>query len=58
LGFFSGGADVGKKGDSESWMPMPFGGGTLDPGYKAPLTDPILSPLYGDLSRFPPRRCW
>jgi epsilon-lactone hydrolase len=59
LGFFSGSADLGKSGDSESWMPLPTGEKTLaaaissyigrtDPG------DPILSPLHGDLSDFPP----
>jgi len=54
LGYFSGNADVGKKGDSESW--------TQGPGFdwvgiyagKTPLSDPILSPLHGDVSRFPP----
>lgn len=54
LGYFSGNADVGKKGDSESW--------TQGPGFdwvgiyagKMPLSDPILSPLHGDVSRFPP----
>lgn len=54
LGFFSGTADAGKKGDSEFWMPTPGGGLAFEEGYKIPLTDPVLSPLYGDLSRFPP----
>lgn len=54
LGFFSGTADAGKKGDSESWMPTPGGGLALEERYSIPLTDPVLSPLYGDLSRFPP----
>lgn len=54
LGFFSGTADAGKKGDSESWMPTPGGGLALEETYKIPLTDPVLSPLYADLSRFPP----
>ncbi|KQS02313.1 hypothetical protein ASG11_16255 [Sphingomonas sp. Leaf357] len=59
LGFFSGSADMSKAGDSESWMPLPTGKttlaaeiapyiGTADP------KDPILSPQYGDVSRFPP----
>jgi acetyl esterase/lipase len=54
LGYFSGNADAGKKGDSEFW--------TQGPGFdwvgiyagKTPLTDPILSPIHGDVSRFPP----
>ncbi len=59
LGFFSGSADLSKSGDSESWMPLPTGGKTLAGaiasyiGTTAP-TDPILSPIHGDLSRFPP----
>jgi monoterpene epsilon-lactone hydrolase len=54
LGFFSGSADLTKKGDSESWMPTP--NDEYLPKYlggKSP-NDPILSPLLGDLSRFPP----
>lgn len=59
LGFFSGSADLGKSGDSESWAPLPTGEKTLADaiaGYigKTSRTDPILSPLHGDLSRFPP----
>lgn len=54
LGFFAGGADASKKGDSMSWMPMPGGDFGADPAYKIPLTDPVLSPLYSDLSGFPP----
>jgi acetyl esterase/lipase len=59
LGFFSGSADLSKSGDSESWMPMPTGGKTLLEaigGYVGTTkpTDPILSPLHGELSRFPP----
>jgi acetyl esterase/lipase len=54
MGFFSGSADVSRKGDSESWMPMPGGGLTLEESYKLPLKDAVLSPLYGDLTRFPP----
>ena len=54
MGFFSGTADVSKKGDSESWMPMPFGGMALETNSTIPLTDPVLSPLYGKLSGFPP----
>jgi len=54
LGFFAGGADASKKGDSMSWMPMPGGELGADPTYSVPLTDPVLSPLYGKLSAFPP----
>lgn len=54
LGFFAGSADAGKKGDSMSWMPMPGGDLGADPTYNVPLTDPVLSPLYGKLSGFPP----
>lgn len=54
LGFFSGSADLSKKGDSESWMPTP--NDEYLPKYigTASRTDPILSPILGDLSRFPP----
>ncbi len=59
LGFFSGSADISKSGDSESWMPMPTGDKTLAAaisGYvgKTDPRDPILSPIHGDLSGFPP----
>jgi epsilon-lactone hydrolase len=54
LGFFGGMADASKKGDSTSWMPMPGGEFGADPTYEIPLTDPVLSPIYGDLSHFPP----
>ncbi|MCP3731132.1 alpha/beta hydrolase [Sphingomonas sp. MG17] len=54
LGFFSGTADASKKGDSESWMPMPGGGLELEDSYKVPRTDPVLSPIHGNLSGFPP----
>jgi acetyl esterase/lipase len=59
LGFFSGSADLSKNGDSESWMPLPTGEKSLAAaissyvGKTAP-GDPILSPIHGDLSRFPP----
>ena len=53
LGFFSGSADLSKKGDSESWMPTP--NDEYLPKYigAASPTDPVLSPLLGDISRFP-----
>lgn len=59
LGFFSGSADMKKAGDSESWMPLPGGEKTLAgsiAGYvgKTDPADPILSPIHGDLSSFPP----
>ena len=59
LGFFSGSGDFAHGGDSATWMPLPTGGKSLAEamaGYigKTSPTDPILSPQYGDLSRFPP----
>lgn len=53
LGFFSGGADFTKKGDSESWMPTP--NDEYLPKYigSASRFDPLMSPLLGDLSHFP-----
>lgn len=59
LGFFSGSADMGSSGDSESWMPLPNGGATLtavvaDYIGKTRKDDPILSPIHGDIARFPP----
>lgn len=59
LGFFSGSADLSRSGDSESWMPSPTGEKTLAEATapyigKAAPTDPILSPLHGDLAGFPP----
>lgn len=59
LGFFSGSADMSKSGDSESWMPSPTGEKALAEAVapyvgKTDPTDPILSPLHGDLSDFPP----
>ena len=58
VGFFSGAADFVRIGDSEQFIPMP-GGATsqeLVSPYVAqtPRTDPDLSPLYADLSDFPP----
>lgn len=59
LGFFSGSADMSTSGDSESWMPLPGGYKTLAAaisGYigKTEASDPVLSPIHGDLSGFPP----
>jgi monoterpene epsilon-lactone hydrolase len=59
LGFFSGSADLSKHGDSESWTPLPTGDTTLAGSIssyvgKTDPTDPILSPLHGDISHFPP----
>ena len=59
LGFFSGTADLATAGDSESWMPLPakarsVGEGLRDYVGAATVTDPVLSPLHGDLAAFPP----
>jgi epsilon-lactone hydrolase len=59
LGFFSGSADMGAAGDSESWMPLPTGGKSLGEAVapyigQTAVTDPILSPIHSDLSHFPP----
>lgn len=58
-GVFSGSADLDRPGDCEGFLPPMF------EGRKAPdmladytvgtdRTDPLLSPIYGDLSAFPP----
>jgi len=58
VGFFSGSADFVHTGDSEQFVPMP-GGATMQQ-LVAPYvgetsrTDAGLSPLYADLSGFPP----
>lgn len=59
LGFLSGSADLTRAGDSEAWTPLPDNKPTLAAsiaGYvgTTPLGDPILSPLKGDVSGFPP----
>lgn len=59
LGFLSGSADISKAGDSEFWMPLPNNAKTLAEGMaayigKTPLDDPTLSPLRGDVAKFPP----
>jgi epsilon-lactone hydrolase len=59
LGFFSGSGDFAQGGDSATWMPLPTGGKSIAEamaGYvgATKVDDPILSPLHGDLSRFPP----
>lgn len=54
LGFFSGTADASRKGDSESWVPMPSGELAPETEFGVPLTDPVLSPIFGDLSGYPP----
>ena len=54
LGFFSGTADAARMGDSESWVPAPTGILAPEADYGVPLADPVLSPIYSDLSRFPP----
>ena len=59
LGFFSGSADLTKSGDSESWMPLPGAAKSLRASLASYIgnsnpADPALSPLHGDLARFPP----
>ncbi|MHA4838271.1 alpha/beta hydrolase [Sphingopyxis sp. MSC1_008] len=54
LGFLSGSADLSVRGDSESWMPGPGFDWVAAYAGKTPMTDPILSPIRGGVSRFPP----
>lgn len=54
LGYFSGNADLTTHGDSESWMPGPGLDWVASYVGKTPLADPILSPIHGDVSHFPP----
>jgi acetyl esterase/lipase len=54
LGLLSGSADLSVRGDSESWMPGPGFDWVAAYAGKTPMTDPILSPIRGDVSRFPP----
>jgi len=59
LGFFSGSADLSRAGDSESWMPLPGGEKSLSASIasyigKTDPKDPLLSPMLGDISKFPP----
>jgi epsilon-lactone hydrolase len=54
LGYFSGNADASKRGDSESWMPVPDSSWLQNYAGKTALSDPGLSPIYGDISKFPP----
>jgi acetyl esterase/lipase len=54
LGFFSGSADFSKQGDSESWVPAPGFDWVAAYTGKTPTTDPVLSPIHGDMSHFPP----
>lgn len=54
LGYFSGNADLTTHGDSESWMPGPGLDWVTSYVGKTPLADPILSPIHGDVSHFPP----
>ena len=54
LGFLSGSADLSVRGDSESWMPGPGFEWVAAYAGKMPLNDPVLSPIKGDISRFPP----
>ncbi|MBE1527173.1 acetyl esterase/lipase [Sphingopyxis sp. OAS728] len=54
LGFLSGSADLSVRGDSESWMPGPGFDWVAAYAGKTAMTDPILSPIRGDVSGFPP----
>lgn len=59
LGYFSGSADLTTSGDSERWMPLPGGARTMAESVAAYVgtayaADPVLSPIKGDLARFPP----
>jgi len=54
LGFLSGSADLSVRGDSESWMPGPGFDWVAAYAGATPMIDPILSPIRGDVSRFPP----
>lgn len=59
MGYFSGSADLTTSGDSESWMPLPGGAATMAESVSsyvgdADLSDPVLSPLMGDISQYPP----
>jgi acetyl esterase/lipase len=54
LGFLSGSADLSLRGDSESWMPGPGFDWVAAYAGKTPMIDPTLSPIRGDVSRFPP----
>ena len=59
MGYFSGSSDLTTSGDSESWMPLPGGAKTMAESVATyvgttPADDPVLSPLKGDVSGFPP----
>lgn len=65
IGFFSGTADFAKTGDSEALFGVIGFAPKVTPvlaqarGYlaNADLSDPVLSPIYADLSGFPPTLC-
>ncbi|NCP17568.1 MAG: alpha/beta hydrolase [Erythrobacter sp.] len=54
LGFFAGSADMTRMGDSEGWLPVSTGPLARETEFGVPLDDPVLSPIFSDLSRFPP----
>lgn len=58
LGFFSGSADLARTGDSEGFLPKLMGQSliqAIEPYIGATPNDaPALSPIFGDLSDFPP----
>jgi acetyl esterase/lipase len=58
-GFFSGSADLARASDCEAFLPAMFEGRTApdvlaDYTVGTDRTDPLLSPIYGDLSGLPP----
>jgi len=62
LGVFSGDADLARRGDSARLFPFSMGGQDLTDVYaaytgKESLAQPLISPIYGDLKRFPPTLC-
>lgn len=65
LGFFSGTADMSRAGDTEAFFAVPGLRDARVPNSHGlspylgdhPATDPLVSPLLGDLSGFPPTLC-
>jgi epsilon-lactone hydrolase len=65
MGFFSGTADMSTNGDSEAFFAVPGLRGAKLPNPDAharylgdhPATDPLVSPLLGDLGGYPPTLC-
>lgn len=65
LGFFSGNADLHNNGDSAAFFAVPGLRGVRPPSPNSmssyvgdhPASDPLVSPLLGDVSHFPPTLC-